>query len=341
MARNPLLEQADCWSSAPPTSGVRTEVRLKRNRAVTFIRVRTCLNSRRHLGSITFPEILEDEATGEVKTIYEEIRRTLRVSVVSFFWRSVAVHPRFFAGMWQQVRRNAESLYLEKKAEELQALALLPDSSGLPKLGRRLRRSGWNTARIQEVRDKVDSYRYLSSKLLILVASIGESIDRGQIGGTALLSERIPWGAPVGSKELPMLSLRSSAKELQILEEIKVTHQWHGVASGYRTFAMYPDFLKIVWKDIVKPVVRNAEYNSKSNELYWLSINYARYVPFGMNLGGEWQSSVGIEKAELGEIKIKVALFQRLISDFLIDVQRIKASLDGPEEARESPVQSC
>jgi hypothetical protein len=287
------------------------------------------------LTSLQFPEILEEKASGELKTVYEEIKQVMRVPIVAFFWRALAVHHDFFIPMWKQLKPNAESQYLETKAAELRTLALLADSNELQNLDRKLRRSGWRSSRIREIKQKVDSYRYITPKMLLLASAVGESLVQGSIGGTSLLSRRIHSRTIIGSDELPMVSLKSLSKEAEkILGQIKVTHQWHGVASAYRTFALYPEFLKIAWNDVVRPVVRSDEYNSKANELYWLSANYALHVPFKLNLGTEWRTSVGIGDVTSAEIKAKVDLFRRFLSDFMIDVQRIKVSLDGIREAK-------
>ena len=286
---------------------------------------------------LTFPEILEDQATGEVRIAYEEIKRTLGVSMVNFFWRAMAVHPNFFLRMWAQLKPNAESQYLETKADELRALALLADSNRLPRLDKKLRRQGWSSAKLDDLRQKVNSYRYVSAKLLLLVASIDESLAQGRIGGTGILSDRKKRTGVVGSPDLPMAALGSPPiGTLRVLADIKAVHHWHGIASGYRTLALYPDFLKLAWQEVVRPVVRNKEYNSKANELYWISVNYGRHLPFQLNLSREWLAEVGIRETEGDEIKTKVGLFHGFISDFLIDVQRIKASLDGASKAETS-----
>lgn len=271
---------------------------------------------------------MEENANAELKPVYEEIRRVMRVPIVPFFWRALAAHQDFFVPMWEQLKPNAESQYIETKAAELRTLALLNDSNRLPNLDTNLRRLGWSSSRIRKIKLNVNSYRYVTPKMLLFASAIGESLVQGSIGGTALLSRRIRSPPMIDSNKLPMVSLKSLPKEAEkILRQIKVVHQWHGIASAYRTFALYPEFLRIAWNDVVRPVVRSDEYNSKANELYWLAANYGLHVPFRLNLGIEWLAEVGIE--DVSEIKVKVGLFRRFLSDFIIDVQRIKVSLDG------------
>lgn len=287
------------------------------------------------MASLEFPEISEENASAELKTIYEEIKRVMRVAIVPFLWRALAVHRDFFVPTWEQLKPNAESQYIETKAAELRTLALLSDSFEVPDLVPNLRKMGWGPSRIREIKLKVNSYRYVTPKMLLFASAIGESLAQGSIGGTGLLSRRIHSAPMIGSDELPMVSLKSLSKEAEkTLRDIKVTHQWHGIASAYRTFALYPEFLRTAWNDIVRPVVRSDEYNSKANELYWLSANYGLHIPFRLNLGMEWRNAVGITDEESVEIRVKIGLFRRFLSDFLIDVQRIKVSLDSIDEAK-------
>jgi len=287
------------------------------------------------LSSLEFPEILEENASAELKTVYREIKRVMRVAIVPFLWRTLAAHRDFFIPMWEQLKLNAESQYIEAKAAELRTLALLSDSYQLPNLEANLRRLGYRPSKIREIKLKVNSYRYVTPKMLLLASAIGESLFQGSIGGTDLLSRKIRFLTIIGSDELPMVSLKWLSKEDEkTLKEIKVTHQWHGIPSAYRTFALYPEFLKIAWNDVVKPVVRSEEYNAKANELYWLSANYGLHIPFRLDLGKEWRTTIGIKDVTSAEIRVKVGLFRRFLSDFMIDVQRIKVSLDNVDAAQ-------
>src|SRR5437764_992668 len=74
-------------------------------------------NSAGHQGSA----VLEEEATGDIKGIFEDIKKTFRVPFVSSVFRELATRPDYLRVAWRQLHTNAQTVYFERSADELRA----------------------------------------------------------------------------------------------------------------------------------------------------------------------------------------------------------------------------
>ncbi len=278
----------------------------------------------------TFPEVLEEHATGRVREIYEEIKAAFRTSVVNFAWRGLAVYPEYFDAMWQQIRPNAVSRYLARKAAEAQGLAVIPDTR--VDLQARLRAAGVGD-RIGSLRAMTDAYTQVNPKLLILIAGLEEG-SHAIAGGHGLLGDvDSPTASPPPAPP-PMVRLDQVSPEVgAVLEEIRTRRGWHGIPSVYRTMARHPAVLRIVWEALLRPVARTPTTTRAVNDLYWFSIAAARYLPYPVELGHRRLETMGISRAQGEEIRVKLGLFHRFIPEVMVDLARIKVALDGVEAA--------
>jgi|GEM_PF-7123739 len=65
------------------------------------------------------PEIFDKEAKGNLKAIYQDIQTVLKVPVVNFMFRSLALYESFLSEAWTQVRSNMLTMEMEKAADKL------------------------------------------------------------------------------------------------------------------------------------------------------------------------------------------------------------------------------
>lgn len=56
--------------------------------------------------SYGIPEIFDQEASGPLKDLYSDIQYVLKVPVVNFIFRTLALYEPFLSLAWEQVRPN-------------------------------------------------------------------------------------------------------------------------------------------------------------------------------------------------------------------------------------------
>lgn len=279
---------------------------------------------------VTFPEVLEEHASGRTREIYGEIKTTFGTSIVSFVWRGLAVYPDYFDAMWTQLRRNAASRYLADKANDARAMAVIPD--GRQDLRDRLRAAGAGD-RIDDLRAIVDAYASVNPNLLILVAALEEG-SHAIVGGHGLMPDPVSRGMRDAPSALPMVRLDDVGPEVaMVLEEVQASHGWHGIPSVYRTIAQWPAVLRVVWTEVLQPSLRTPAATLAANDLYWFSIAAARYLPYPVDLSHRRLEALGVSKAHTEEIRVKLGLFHRLIPEVMVEIARVQVALDGVNAA--------
>ncbi len=69
--------------------------------------------------------IAEDEATGQVKAVYEEIRHTLNIDFVPNMYKVMATNPAYLAATWDKIKAVVHrSGQLDTKTKDIIALTV-------------------------------------------------------------------------------------------------------------------------------------------------------------------------------------------------------------------------
>jgi hypothetical protein len=113
-------------------------------------------------------EVLEDNATPEVKRVYDDIKTALRVPLVDLVFRDLARYPDFLTVAWRQLHPNVQSIYFERQADRVRARAVDAVAT-------------WSSAPAapdDELRATLEVFHYVNPKLLIAVAAL-----RAAVGG--------------------------------------------------------------------------------------------------------------------------------------------------------------
>ena len=68
--------------------------------------------------------VSEEEATGKVKEIYEDIKATKEIDFVPKFWQALAHNPDHLEATWQKLKVVMKPGRLDKLTKEIIALAV-------------------------------------------------------------------------------------------------------------------------------------------------------------------------------------------------------------------------
>ncbi|MGD9645779.1 MAG: carboxymuconolactone decarboxylase family protein [Pirellulales bacterium] len=66
----------------------------------------------------------EQSATGRVREIYDDIKRTKQIDFVPNFWKTLAAHPPLLDDTWQRLKRVMAPGALDARTKEMLAVAV-------------------------------------------------------------------------------------------------------------------------------------------------------------------------------------------------------------------------
>ena len=273
-------------------------------------------------------EVMPEEASEEIATIYETVQTRLRVPFVNFIFRVLANYPSYLSFAWNKIEPHLLTTRFEEAADALRGRALLEPVPVLERVD--LTALG----DLKQIRGFTDTIHYALPKLLLVVSAL----DEGLGGETGIADEAPEAGVQPsvaeGTMSLPMVTTAEATGRLkELFEEIRERHGHPDVASYYRGVARWPEFLEAVWERI-GPLVGTALYKERKRDLLEAARSVVLELPLPSN-GEVGQRSVTEEQVE--ELRAVLAVFRfRVISDTFLEVSLIKALLDGSESARYS-----
>lgn len=177
-------------------------------------------------------EVMEDEADEAVRSLYADIRATLRVPFVNFIFRVLANYPAYLTSTWGGLSPLFRTVAFERAADKLRARALLeplPDvrAEHLVRLDD-----------LRRIRKFTDTIHYVLPKLLLVATAFDEALEgdalteRAGSGSADESSAEIPLGAAKGTSVVPMVASDQATDEIRaIFEDIKQRHEHPGVAA--------------------------------------------------------------------------------------------------------------
>lgn len=286
------------------------------------------------------PEVMPDQAGGQLHRVYEEVRQTLRVPFVNFVFRVLANYEDYLVPEWDRLRPWARTLGFERAADAIRGAALLKPAPAFTDLD-------WPAlGDLGRIRPFTASIHYVLPKLLLLATVMDEGLDEqrpgtGQVHASAPGCDgELPWGVAAGTLAVPMVSPERADPALRALfDRIKERHAHPGVATYYRSLGHWPAFLQAVW-ECIEPLVGTPAYEARRQILIERSSALAAASamppeqgrgPLGMDHRRPLPAGVA------GDLRAALAVFRfRVIPDLLIDVTLVRAMLDGPDAASRS-----
>ena len=71
-----------------------------------------------------YQTVAEDEATGKVKEVYEDIKATKGIDFVPNFWKSLSINPDHLEAVWQKLKAIMKPGKLDLRTKEIIALSV-------------------------------------------------------------------------------------------------------------------------------------------------------------------------------------------------------------------------
>lgn len=70
------------------------------------------------------PYVTEDDATGTVKEVYEDIKASRGLAAVPNFWRAIAHRPEYLRQEWDKLQSTLSTGVIDRKVKEMIAVAV-------------------------------------------------------------------------------------------------------------------------------------------------------------------------------------------------------------------------
>ncbi|MGE0717387.1 MAG: hypothetical protein AB7P02_18215 [Alphaproteobacteria bacterium] len=197
-------------------------------------------------GGDPVPAIREDEATGIVAELFEDLRRTMGVPMVNLVWRHLAAMPGALDWTWGTLKPLYASGAIAAAMAALHGRMTLPPLPAMPAAA--LRAVGLASADIAAVARMLDSYDRGNSMNLLAFSTLLGRLD-GMPPTAGALPETAP---PPVEGRLPRLlvaaEMTPAAAELVVrLNALGQPEVGPIIASLYRHLAHWPGYLAMAW----------------------------------------------------------------------------------------------
>ncbi len=266
------------------------------------------------------PEILEEEATGLLKDVYSDIKFVLKVPIVNFIFRTLALYEPFLTEGWKQVRPNMLTIEGARAANALRH----------PKITQNVPKIQWasfyNSQNIEMIKGILDVFSIVNPKLLLIVSSWSEALANRPNSGLEQVAGTINPGIISSLPKIQLLQIpQAPASTRNLMLDIARKHEVLDVASDFRALAHFPQFLSQGWSHL-RPYVGSDEYVTLQSNLKSQAIEWSKKLPYPVTLNRIDLESI-YSPREIAGIMGLVSLYQNFIPSLIIDIEFLRKML--------------
>lgn len=281
------------------------------------------------------PEVQEGRATPEVRAVFDDIARTLRVPFVGLFWRVLATQPDLLREAWDAVSPNLRTLAAERAANRLRDRALIVEAATMP--SHQAFKGDLVRAEIDyDLRSRIGNFNhivvYALPKHLLAVTMLAEALEGRPSGGGDGDPTPIPQGITEGAVPVsPVDPATARGRAAELLPLVAAGHGHPTAEDYFRSLARLPDYLNAAW-NALRPVVGDQEYEARGRELVTIATEAVRRLPHAVRFPAE-----PLAPPRVGDLGQLLHLFRdRILPETLIDAAIIAALTDGPDAGARS-----
>jgi halocarboxylic acid dehydrogenase DehI len=275
-------------------------------------------------------EVLEEYAEGDIKGIFDDIKKTLRVPVVNAVFGALATEPDYLRVAWRQLHTNAQTVYFESRADDLRRFAVI----SMSEIGE-LR----TPASDDSIEGVLDVFHYVGAKLLLAIAALRSSM-LGQLPRAVMLPgaekrQVVPGVAP-GMPTIEMVHTDTRDERLQrIFGDITSASPAGVLGSEYRALAKWPDYLDGAWS-AVKPRMFTPAYRRATRQLRWMADEAVLGLPFRVEATPHTLRHAGLSERQIDHVRTMLDQFYRDISHSVANVAVFATGIEGRSGALEN-----
>jgi hypothetical protein len=283
-------------------------------------------------------QIREGAAPAEVAGLYRDIRQQLRLTFVPLLFRALAPHRGVLRACWQQLRPNVTTRAFEFLSDELRArLATAAVELGTPLIEPVLASAGLDVDELDDLREQVDLFHYADAKVLLSAGALEALVLGTAVGGHRLRAEalrRLPEGAPADAPELMLMPEEPGGVEGELFHEINATLGLPVAEIDLRALGHWPELVEVGWREVGGPLFSHRALGAAAEHLHDEVRKAAQRLPFAISPDASPFSDHPDLIAPAARV---VAALQRPLLNNALFTAALKVSLDGAQEALDSP----
>ena len=203
------------------------------------------------------PAVVESDATGDVKNIFDDIKNVTGVDVVNLVWRRLAITQNALPYLWDILRPAYESGFISHQAVEFQNQLVIPK---LPKFKDEiLFASGIDNLGKMTINNILASYNRTNATNLIALQAALITLNGGENVAIEPIQKKLAGDNLLPMPRLPALS-DLNPKIISLVEELNSFGEEDGtiIASMYRHLAYWPNYLALI-KIALEPIASSGE----------------------------------------------------------------------------------
>jgi hypothetical protein len=274
----------------------------------------------------------EYEAKGELKEIYEELKKDLGVPWVGVITQALAFYEPFFKEAWRQLKPSVKTNFFEEHCNQIRLHSWngVIESFTNKKLAAQLRELGYKDREIEEIQEMLDVLDYGNPKYLVFATVVKHVLLNGKISGKDSINPLDVYPRPQvtsGYSSLVMVEEHHASEGLtKIYEDIKHTLNLPFVNSDYKAQGRWPSYLELAWNDL-KPNIDTEDYISLRNQINQMAYEMTENLPYSYTLDKDKAYQLEMNEKEVNELIEVISLFQYLLSGLIINVSYFKAGI--------------
>ncbi|WP_162006541.1 halocarboxylic acid dehydrogenase DehI family protein [Roseimaritima sediminicola] len=279
----------------------------------------------------------EYEASGEIERVYAEIQPTLRVSGVNLNFRTWAAQDHLLPLLWDPLKANCGTDTFEQSADELRATA----AASAIRLSRLEAHpaAGLGESQAFQLHEALKLYHFVNPKLLLFTSTVKLALD-GELHAPDSFADvsktprRVTPGAPPDMYPMAMVDEQPDDTTVQeVFDDIKQTLDLKSVNSDYRTMALWPAYLKAMWRSL-KPVTQQQDYTDAADRLRDRSRQLAGQLPLPISLPTRTLEAGG---ADVDKAIETTAAFECLLPGLILNIALCLRDFVDDDRLSESP----
>lgn len=275
-------------------------------------------------------EVLEEDATGNIKGVYNDIRSALRSPFVPDVFLALATEPDYLQIAWRQLHTNAQTVYFERCADELRARAVKAAAGLIPT----------PTAPPTEATGVLQTFHYVVPKVLLAVTALRVATTGQRPKLVDLPAEdkrRVASGVPEGMSAPSVVALdHVEPRVAAVFEDIRATLGVRSVDSEFRAIATWPEYFELAWRNF-KAIQEHADYRRLRRDLIRMADEAVLAFPFRLDLSPHTLRHCGLTESSLDAIRSTLDRFQLLLPLLALGTASLASGALGVETASASP----
>lgn len=280
--------------------------------------------------------VREGEARPEIAALFVDIRRCLRTTYVPLLFRTLAAHPGVLKPVWQAMRANVLTRAFEEAANDLRShIATAAVELGTPLIEPVLASEGFDTDTLDELRDEVQVFHYTDPKVLLCTAMLSEALAGRAVGGTRRVHPalRVAFepGAPADMPELAPIPEEPGGIVGEIFDEILKTTHLPVATNDLRVLGRWPTFLDVGWREVGRRVFAHRALETVLEGTRAEALEAVQRLPHA------FAPTISLEPRELAAVERAVAILLDATPRLALFASALQVSLDGAEDALETP----